>query len=367
MLYAPSFVKRTVSEHKKGREVKRVCLLFIGMAIGVAHAASFNCAKATTTQEKAICASPALSQADDEMAAAYKAWLEAARPEWSDGIRSDQRTWLRVRAGLCTDDHDASSYAACLMDAYRSRINDLRGRVQQRAGVTFLWRAIVVTARDDGDSNPMGATEVTPGSGTLQASWPQATAPTPQWTAWNKAVEAFALKVAQEDRQPEVHEWKDAAQPGVDQETTVTIDNLSGQLISASVSNFVDGHGAHPGSDSTVFHWLLDKQRELVPEDVFRTDSAWAAWMEHRIDTYLHKALDSSPKDNYQSFLPPGEMLKQLRSIVAHPAGWEIDRKGITIFFNPYEVACYACTPPPVTIPWTEMKAYLNPSFEVPR
>jgi len=40
-----------------------------------AYAASFDCAKATTPQEKAICASPKLSAADDQITAAYKAAL----------------------------------------------------------------------------------------------------------------------------------------------------------------------------------------------------------------------------------------------------------------------------------------------------
>ena len=49
----------------------------------LAHAASFDCTKAKTAQEKAICGTPALSAADDQMAAAYKAWLAAAQPAWA--------------------------------------------------------------------------------------------------------------------------------------------------------------------------------------------------------------------------------------------------------------------------------------------
>ena len=47
---------------------------------GVAHAASFDCAKAKSPQEKAICSSPRLSAADDQLATAYKAWLSAVPP-----------------------------------------------------------------------------------------------------------------------------------------------------------------------------------------------------------------------------------------------------------------------------------------------
>jgi uncharacterized protein len=51
------------------------------LASGVAHAASFDCSKAKTPRGKAICGSPELSVADEQMAAAYKALLAATLPE----------------------------------------------------------------------------------------------------------------------------------------------------------------------------------------------------------------------------------------------------------------------------------------------
>ena len=67
----------------------------------LAHAASFDCTKSKTAQEKAICGTPALSAADDQMAAAYKAWLAAAQPDWAAGIRENQIVWLRTRDTNC--------------------------------------------------------------------------------------------------------------------------------------------------------------------------------------------------------------------------------------------------------------------------
>ena len=59
---------------------KSWCVLLL-LASGAAHAASFDCSKAKTPQEKAICGSPELSVADEQMAAAYKALLAAMTPE----------------------------------------------------------------------------------------------------------------------------------------------------------------------------------------------------------------------------------------------------------------------------------------------
>ena len=161
----------------------------------LAHAASFDCTKSKTAQEKAICATPDLSAADDQMAAAYKAWLAAAQPDWAAGIRQDQLVWLRTRDTNCLATESSADLDSCLSNVYKDRIGELQGMVQHIGGVTFVSQAITLTARDTPDSAPpAGISEVTPGFGTLEAIWPQASSTTPQWTAWNKAVENAAIQ-----------------------------------------------------------------------------------------------------------------------------------------------------------------------------
>jgi uncharacterized protein len=47
------------------------CILLL-LAAGIAHAASFDCSKAKTSMEKAVCSSPQLSAADEQMAATQR-------------------------------------------------------------------------------------------------------------------------------------------------------------------------------------------------------------------------------------------------------------------------------------------------------
>jgi uncharacterized protein len=79
----------------------KILLVLLLLAGGVGHAASFDCTKAKSPQEKAICASPELSAADDQLAAAYKAWLAAVPPEVVAEVREEQRGWLRSLAANC--------------------------------------------------------------------------------------------------------------------------------------------------------------------------------------------------------------------------------------------------------------------------
>jgi uncharacterized protein len=333
----------------------------------LAHGASFDCAKAATAQEKAICAAPDLSAADDQMASAYHAWLAAAPPDWAAGIRDDQRIWLRTRTTSCPAGDASNPIAPCLLQVYKERIAELERNVESFAGVNFVARSVTLTARDQPDSLPPGVAELTPGFGTFQASWPQAVSASPQWIAWNAAIVAAAVHTAAPDANPSARSWSDLVQAGVDQQVTVTVDAFDSKLVSATIVNFYDGHGAHPTQNSSEFYWLLDQQRALKAEDVFLPNSGWDKWMEQRLDSYLHQTLDSESNGNYQSWFPQGNAAQVLQSIVGDPEGWQLNAKGITLVFQPYQVACYACTPDPLTLPWTDLKPYLQPGFALPK
>jgi uncharacterized protein len=83
-------------------------------------AASFDCAKAQTADEKAVCADHHLNDQDVEMAVLYT----QLKPLLGMGARGDmedaQAAWLKRREA-CGDDR------ACLTKAYQERVLQLRG------------------------------------------------------------------------------------------------------------------------------------------------------------------------------------------------------------------------------------------------
>ena len=76
-------------------------------------AASFNCAKASTANEIAICSDDELSTLDETLAAVYK----QARGSVSDAkrLKSEQVNWIKS-LGTCNGNVD------CLISAYRNRV-----------------------------------------------------------------------------------------------------------------------------------------------------------------------------------------------------------------------------------------------------
>ena len=98
------------------------CLLAVVPFGSVVHAdePSFDCRKATTWSERAVCADAALAGLDKEVAGLYRE-ARARQPHRVDELKSEQRQWLRRRE-QCGSQPDP---AQCLTAVYRQRQAEL--------------------------------------------------------------------------------------------------------------------------------------------------------------------------------------------------------------------------------------------------
>jgi uncharacterized protein len=83
----------------------------------MAHAASFNCAKASTYAEKTICFDATLGRLDDALTDNYNAMLATDLGDGGVSLKKEQRAWIAQR-NKCTTDK-------CLVDLYRKRVDDV--------------------------------------------------------------------------------------------------------------------------------------------------------------------------------------------------------------------------------------------------
>ena len=81
------------------------------------QAASFDCSRASTADEKAICADPELSKLDEQLAEAYKQALQKGP---GTKVQADQSSWLKERRACGAD-------SSCLTSLYNKRIAQLQG------------------------------------------------------------------------------------------------------------------------------------------------------------------------------------------------------------------------------------------------
>lgn len=95
----------------------RFLLVSLAFTLGTtnfSHAASFNCSKATTETEIAICNDPELSVLDERLSKAYQ---NALRIKPNEGIKIDQLSWISLRE-LCATN-------TCIKEKYLGRLNQL--------------------------------------------------------------------------------------------------------------------------------------------------------------------------------------------------------------------------------------------------
>ena len=89
-------------------------LPFLGL-MPSAWAATFDCNKASTFVEKAICSDSRLTSIDDQLGRLYKDALAASSN--SSALKAEQRAWLSSR-DQCKD-------SDCVIKAYEARISSL--------------------------------------------------------------------------------------------------------------------------------------------------------------------------------------------------------------------------------------------------
>src|SRR3569833_32668 len=67
-----------------------------------AQAASFDCSKASTSFENAICNTPELSQKDEVLAQAYATAQGGLSADAASAVETDQHSWLDYAARACS-------------------------------------------------------------------------------------------------------------------------------------------------------------------------------------------------------------------------------------------------------------------------
>jgi uncharacterized protein YecT (DUF1311 family) len=339
--------------------------LFLLLTAVAAHAASFDCAKAATPQEKAICASPQLGTADEKLAAVYKSVSSAAPPEMQAELKTAQQAWIQELQTQCKGDAGPPSPAliSCLSERYARRSERLQGQLLKVGGVTFVMRSIVLAAPDE-PGDPAGNDEVKPGFGTISVSWPQNKGDSPEWAAWNHGMEQAAQKMASQGTATPGIGWQQSWAQRLEAEITVSVDRLSPNLITATLTDSWSGHGAaHPNTNTSQFNWLFKEKRELHPNDVFEPSSGWEAVMHDDCMKSLTKQFGEGYEEKQWA---PGYLTKTLHDILTLPENWQVDESGITIVFQPITVSSRLEPATPVTFSWDKLQPYLRKGFARP-
>lgn len=297
-------------------------------------AASFDCTKAQTSVEHAICDNPFLSTADEEMASAYRTAHQGLSETGFKIVRQGQRDWLKYIQKICTKD------AQPLTGRYDDEgMTCLDGQILERTSMLAqitgsqgyrYYSADAFFVAPDTNYGPQGAFAV----GSFQFSALQI-----------DGTDDLAIRFNQHVRDSyPVPFGSDSFSGETDSVHSVTLINDTARLISTEVSDWAFYHGAAHGQFSIYYdHFLTVEKRPLAATDIF-ADPDWLP----KLDAIVVAVLKASEYSNsiWEDLTSVADMLSDVRS-------WNFGQGELIIQFQAYAVGPYALGAPTVRIPWT--------------
>jgi uncharacterized protein YecT (DUF1311 family) len=312
-------------------------LLPLLWASAAAAQASFDCTKAATVSEKAICADPGLAAADAAMAQAFSGLLKKLPPAQQAALRTDQQSWITDRDGGCFDKKD-DALTQCLLAATQMRRHFLAGEGDNGvAGAPALLPVFFVESRK-------GAYDIT-------VAYAQFAAPAaPKFNAAVHEV-VFGKNVLSQYRTTNPNPNTGSSNLyQVSYDTTYLDPNLAS--VTFQFADFAGG--AHPNNWRSAVLWNPAVDAPVALAD-FLADPAIAV----PAISALCKA--QAEKDDWGLFDNP-----DFDTVVKDTKSWAVDKDGVTIMFDPYSVAPYVAGPHDCRILYADLRDLLKPGGPLP-
>ena len=326
--------------------MRRAPLAFAILLALPASSVAFDCKKAATPSEKAICADPAALAADAAMSAAFQGLLQSAPASQRPQIAGAQARWLPTRDGNCVDSK-GPRLGACL-----ARESDRR-----RAFLT-----------GQPESGPGAAGRIAPwfryekgGKGRAEVDLELLKFVDPK-SAAERAFNAAVEKLTGDIVQPE----KDDPNPGsYAYDWSMSLAYASPRFVSAHLSGYWNGGGAHPNTLTANVNVDFAAGREARFEDAFAADGAAkivALCLQSVREQKKERLGDDAPKtaDDLKS------LAHDLEEATRKLGAWSFGADKATVDYDPYAVGAYAEGAYVCEIPYATLRGLTKPGFPLP-
>jgi len=309
-------------------------------------APAFDCKKAATPSEKAICADPAALAADAAMSSAFSSLLASAPAAQHGPIAAAQVKWLHARDSECADSA-AGTLGACLARQSTQRLSFLLG--QPEAG-------------------PGAASRITPwfrfekgGKGRAAIDIELLKFPDPTDAA-ERAFNAAADKLVGDLDQPEKD---DPSADRFDYERSMRLTYASPRFVSAHLDAYQDVGGAHPATFTGNVNVDFAAGREARFDDLVDARGA------EKIFSICMRSVAAQKKDKMGADAPKSaddlaELVKNVKDATRNLAAWSFGADKATIGYDPYAVGSYAEGPYDCEIPYATLRELAKPGFPLP-
>jgi hypothetical protein len=303
------------------------------------------CAEGGDEFAQQVCQNTTLSSIDTQV----RDLLVAESSDISDaGARllvQNQNRWrdaARVLCGLDAAATPTTEQERCLQGRFRARLQDAQTAVQQVGGYTFQRMELVDAAPVSASLAPTGA-EPAPVERNIR--FPRIDGrQTPEIRRFNELVA----------QQPEFR-----LQDGTSESVDYRIAYAGPEMISVRFDRSIEGAtAANVITTINAVTVLMEEGRLLTVGDVFRADSGWEDFITDRAVRALSREFP-----DYANFPPRRDVYET----ATKPHLWLVTEQGLTILFPPLSFGgSHADGGAEVSIPWTELRPYLNPGAPAP-
>lgn len=314
------------------------------VSLTTAGGPSFDCAHASAPDERAICASEALSARDLRLAQVYSwALAVAERGARRAAVKPDQVAWLKRRRACAGQ----AAVEACLEALYRTRIQTLERLLPEGCPDAVL------TTRKQSERGANGCEE-------RSAEWPQLASTTlPGAAAFNSTFRrGWDARCVPSTEPPDPDVFRGTFAPGVPGSVELLYEILwaTQRFVTVVFETFEMGAGAaHPNTsyDATTFD--LERGRPIALDDFLVP----APEARVRLAEKIFQLLDHDRLDEETN-------VSTIAGVIGQSRIWMLDGNGATIRFPRYSVAAYAAGDVEVRLSWNELRPWLLPDGPMP-
>jgi uncharacterized protein YecT (DUF1311 family) len=305
-------------------------------------AQAFDCSKASTKAEKAICADPAARAADDDLGKAFAAAISEMSASTRAAAVAAQVRWIAERDGACAD-QTGPKYSACLAKQSLGRRDFLAA--EPEAGSGAPGRLAPVFRHEKGSKHKAAVD--------LQLLKYPAPA-TPAERAFDAAVERDVGPLDQPDKgDPGDIAWEYVR--------SMRLAYASPRLISAHLEGYNSTAGAHPNSFTADINILVEEGREAKLADLVDGKVA------QKLFAFCLKSVRTEKKARFGADLPPEvDLPRTVAEATAKLEAWSFGAESATISYDPYAVGAYAERAYACVIPYATLKPLAKPGFPLP-
>lgn len=307
-------------------------------------ALAFDCGKAATAVEKAICADPGLLRLDGQLADAYAAVKAASSPEERKMLARSQKRWIAEREYCSGGD---TGIDACIAQKTRDRLSLLLGAPETGPGAP--GKMVPVFLVQDGTTKQWDID-----MSLLRFADPQ--------TAGEKTFNALVDQILGQAK-PGPH-GEDSHDMVYAMEDSLSLTYASPRLVSARHDFYVNEGGAHGNYGTGNLNVDMASGKQVALADVLDETAAAALTRlcKAQIDAERKKRVPDAEDVPYDEKTRDATIAETVRDLTS----WSIGADQVTVSFDPYAVGAYAEGAYSCSFPTPDVKALARPGAPLP-